>query len=210
MSTLAEFTIERGAFPFDRLFESLPEATVEIERIIPTGDAILPYVWIEGCDGARARDLLAGSPNLTTVEVIDVVGDRTLLRCKYVEAYEGVLGAIVHTGVTLLSADGSADGWKIQVRGLEQGDISAFDQFCRSNDIPLKLIALHDLSATDGPYAQELTGPQREALLLAFEMGYFDEPRTSTLEDVAAELGISRQALAKRLRRGHRRLIERL
>ncbi|MFC7027483.1 helix-turn-helix domain-containing protein [Halomicroarcula sp. GCM10025710] len=37
--------------------------------------------------------------------------------------------------------------------------------------------------------------------------GFFDEPRTATLEDVAAELGISRQAVANRLRRGHRALI---
>lgn len=210
MSTLAEFTIERGAFPFDPLFEAFPDATVEIERIIPTGNAILPYIWIKGADGTAARDLLVESPNLTAVEVIDVVKGRSLLRCEYVEAYEGLLGAIVETDVTLLSADGDGDGWTIQVRGLERGNISAFDRFCRSHDIALELTALYDMSDSEESYAQELTGPQREALLLAFEMGYFDDPRTATLDEIAAELGISRQALATRLRRGHRRLIARL
>lgn len=210
MATLAEFIIERGAFPFDRLFDSCPEATVEIERIVPTGDAILPYIWVEGTDEATATDLLSDSPNLAAVEVIDVVDDRSLLRCEYVETYEGVLGAIVETDVTLLSADGDVDGWTIQVRGLESGDISTFDQVCRSHDIVLELTELHDFSSGDSTYRKELTAPQREALLLAYELGYFDDPRTTTLEDIAAELDISRQALATRLRRGHRRLIERL
>jgi predicted DNA binding protein len=54
----------------------------------------------------------------------------------------------------------------------------------------------------------ELTDTQREALVLAYERGYFDSPRESSLEAVAEELGITQQSLSSRLRRGHRRLIE--
>jgi predicted DNA binding protein len=39
-------------------------------------------------------------------------------------------------------------------------------------------------------------------------MGYFEEPRTATLSDVAAELGISQPAAGGLLRRGVRRLVE--
>ncbi len=39
-----------------------------------------------------------------------------------------------------------------------------------------------------------LTDSQREALLVAFETGYFEEPRNATLSDVAADLDISQPA----------------
>jgi predicted DNA binding protein len=52
-----------------------------------------------------------------------------------------------------------------------------------------------------------LTDEQREVLQVAHDLGYFDVPRSATLADVAAELGISSQAASERLRRGHRQLI---
>jgi len=47
-----------------------------------------------------------------------------------------------------------------------------------------------------------LTDPQREALVLAYERGYFNSPREVTMEELGAELGITQQAVASRLRRG--------
>jgi predicted DNA binding protein len=210
MATLAEFTIDHGAFPFDEVFESFPDATIEIERLIPTGTAILPYIWVRGAESDQIKSSLSSSPVLANVEVIDQVADRTLHRCEYITTYEGVLGAIVETDVTLLSANGSNQGWTIQVRGIERGAVAEFDNACRNLDIDLTLTALHELSASTAPGPTELTAPQREALQLADEMGYFDEPRRATLEDVADELDISRQAVANRLRRGYRTLIRQL
>jgi predicted DNA binding protein len=52
-----------------------------------------------------------------------------------------------------------------------------------------------------------LTDSQREALLVAFETGYFEEPRNATLSEVAADLDISQPAASGLLRRGIKRLI---
>ena len=52
-----------------------------------------------------------------------------------------------------------------------------------------------------------LTQAQREAVLRALEMGYFEEPREATLDDVGAELGISQPAAGGLLRRGVKRLV---
>jgi predicted DNA binding protein len=52
-----------------------------------------------------------------------------------------------------------------------------------------------------------LTDSQREALLVAFERGYFEEPRDATLGEVAADLDISQPAASGLLRRGIKRLI---
>jgi predicted DNA binding protein len=52
-----------------------------------------------------------------------------------------------------------------------------------------------------------LTDSQREALLVAFETGYFEEPRNATLGEVAADLDISQPAASGLLRRGIKRLV---
>jgi predicted DNA binding protein len=41
----------------------------------------------------------------------------------------------------------------------------------------------------------------------AWDFGYFEEPRAATLDEIAAELDITRQSLSQRLRRGHHALI---
>ena len=53
-----------------------------------------------------------------------------------------------------------------------------------------------------------VTSKQREALMAAFEDGFYDVPR-QTMEELAdfAWLGVSHQTLSKRLRRAHDKLV---
>lgn len=53
----------------------------------------------------------------------------------------------------------------------------------------------------------DLADSQREALLVAFDAGYFGEPRTVTLSAVPAELEISQPAASGLTRRASRRII---
>jgi predicted DNA binding protein len=92
------------------------------------------------------------------------------------------------------------------VRGESRADIGNFRTYCQDNDIPIEITAVHALVAVQGE-GYELTDTQREALVLAYERGYFDSPRRASLADVADELGISQQSLSSRLRRGHKRLV---
>lgn len=61
---------------------------------------------------------------------------------------------------------------------------------------------LYQESETGSSARFSVTPPQQEALVQALEAGYYDVPRATTLEQLAAELGISDQALSARLRRG--------
>jgi len=53
-----------------------------------------------------------------------------------------------------------------------------------------------------------LTDAQFEALATAWERGFYTVPREVELVDIAADLGISHQALSERLRRGIDALIQ--
>jgi hypothetical protein len=59
--------------------------------------------------------------------------------------------------------------------------------------------------ALDDPIG--LTPARRETLLTALEVGYFAVPRETTLVELAAELGISDQAVSERLRRAQAKLL---
>jgi predicted DNA binding protein len=52
-----------------------------------------------------------------------------------------------------------------------------------------------------------LTPDQREALVLALNRGYFATPSEVTLDELADELDISRQALSTRIRRGNESIL---
>lgn len=106
----------------------------------------------------------------------------------------------------MLSGIGTKTEWRFEVRGENQAAIAEFREFCQERDIPITITAVHAMLPIKGE-GYQLTDTQREALVLAYEQGYFNTPREATLEEIADELGITQQALSSRLRRGNRRLI---
>lgn len=68
------------------------------------------------------------------------------------------------------------------------------------------------VSATDPREVQTvtidgLTAKQRQAVLRATELGYYDDPRSASLGDFAGALGVSDSAASKRLKSVERRLV---
>lgn len=204
MVTVAEFTVAADEFPLGGVFGVLPDATVELERVVPTTDGVVPYFWVR--NGGSFDVAVLERDGIRNVRLVDGVGDEYLLRCEWDPGYEGVLTGIVASNVTLLSAVGTAQNWVFEIRGEDRDAISNFRGYCRERDIPVRVTWMRALSSLEP--LDSLTPTQREALELAFHRGYFDSPRRATLADVARELDISPQALGSRIRRGTRRLVE--
>lgn len=77
----------------------------------------------------------------------------------------------------------------------------------RGFDVDVLEFREREAGELDHPGPHVLTEPQREALVLACERGYFEEPRRTSLEELAAELDLSASAVGARLRRGMKSLI---
>jgi predicted DNA binding protein len=204
---IARFTLPRGSFPFDRLFDRLPEATVELERVVPLGNAVVPYFWVTSDADAGLAALPSPAESEADLTVVAETGGQSLVRLTWTGDH-ALLDALVDADVTLLSAVGRADGWLLELRADDRASLARFDEACVAAGLAVDLVEIHALTATGGPDGGGLTAPQAEALGLAYRRGYYDEPRTATLADLAAELDVSRQAVSGRLRRGTRRLIE--
>lgn len=207
MATIAEFRLDADAFPLGTVFTHLPDATVVLERVVPTNKYIIPYFWVHHADAGNIETIFKDRLGIDRVELIDSIDDEYLVRIEWSADTEDILSAIAKMDVTLLSGEGNADEWRFELRGADQDAIASFHEYCREHDMLCELSALHSLASMHTGSEYELTETQLEALLFAYNHGYYETPREATLQDLAEELGISRQALASRLRRGTSRLI---
>jgi len=206
MATVMEFTSPAAEFPLGSVFEELPAAVVELERLIPHESLIIPYFWVRRADTEDIENAFEPHEGVTNIRMVDSIENEYLMRAEWKPAYFGVLSALAKANVVLLSGIGTKEQWRFEVRGESQAAIASFREYCQENEIPITITAVHAMVPIQGD-GYELTETQREALVLAYERGYFDTPRECSLEEIAEELGITQQSVSARLRRGHRRLI---
>ena len=202
MATEATFTVPSDQFPLGTVFEQLPNVTVELERIIPARDVVIPYFWVRGTAVDDIEGAFRDHPGVKRIELIDSVADEYLLRVEWALDYDDVLTTLTETEIALIEATGTNRQWTFEIRGDTRSDIATFQSRCRELDIPITLTELHALTPIETATEAALTETQQEALVLAYDRGYFDTPRGTTLEALGEELGISHQAVASRLRRG--------
>ncbi|QLG47830.1 helix-turn-helix domain-containing protein [Natrinema halophilum] len=209
MATIAEFTVGGDDFPLGSIFEELPTVTVELDRLVPTNKTILPYFWVWGRDMERVADVIADQPEILSVTIVDELEGGGLFRAVWDEQKEGILTAIAESDVVLTRGEGTGERgkWVFEFRVESLDSLSEFQQYCREHDIDLTLNRLFTLAEmqTGGKY--NLTSEQHEALVLAFNEGYYNDPRETNLEELAEMLGITRPSVTSRLHRGYRNLI---
>lgn len=208
MATEATFTIPADEFPLGTIFEELPDVTVELERIIPAQDVVIPYFWVRGTDADDVSGAFRDHPGVENIRLVDSVADQYLLRVEWALDYDGILSTLMETEIPVIEAVGTNEQWTFDVRGDDQADIATFQQRCRELDIPITLTKLHALTPIESETEAALTDAQREALVLGYERGYFETPRAVTMDDLGEELEISQQAVASRLRRGIENILE--
>ena len=210
MSIVAEFTIDAEQFLLGRVLRAGGGMNVEIERVVPASKRVMPYVWVSGGDRTAFEGGVRESDEVRELLHLDTIGERSLYRIDWDETVESLIYGMVETNATILEAHGR-DNWLFRIRFNDHESLSAFSDYCQRHEIRLNVRRVHNLTAeelNDRPL--DLTDEQREAIELALERGYFEVPRRATLSDLAAELGVSQQAISERLRRGTNKVMRAL
>lgn len=208
MTSIADFLLPAADFPLGRVFDEHPNARLELDRVVPNEDTVMPFFWVY--DDGEMREILAvfeSLDELRSVALMEDLGDKGLFRAEWDPEYMGIMGAIAATDVTVVSASGSESGWTFELRAAAAESFSEFQRNCDDHGIPVRLVRLSRLTETTTGGGYNLTDEQYEALILAFEEGYYDEPRRTDLGELASQLGISRPSLSARLKRGYRNLL---
>lgn len=207
MATEATFTVPSDQFPLGTVFNQLPNVTVELERIIPARDVVIPYFWVRGTEVDDIERAFTEHPGIKEIRLVDSVEDEYLLRVEWALDYADVHTILAEEGVPLIEATGTNQQWTFEIRGDNRSDIAAFQRRCRELDIPIALTELHALTPVETGTESALTDTQQEALELAYERGYFESPRQVTLDELGEELGISQQAVGSRLQGGTKHVL---
>lgn len=204
MSVIGKFTVPASALAMQQALAEVPEMSVVIERVVAHESGTLtPYFWVRGGDMERFKSALKDDPSVSEATRIDVLEDETLYRAVWPTDVESVGQAYLEAGATILEASGRNQRWELRLRFDNQKNLSAFHEYCEKNDIPLNVDRIYSPTTAKGGGQFGITPKQREALVTALDAGFYETPPATTMTEIAENLGISQQALSKRLRRAH-------
>lgn len=216
MTTLTEvrFAHEDGALAgtFERLesvaVRVLPETSTDPEQDL--------YVFtFDDAESEAIESALRRDHTVAAVEPMPEFGDRNLWGVAFAEDAKLLAPRVTRVGGFVVDARselacGGLRGWR--ERWLLPDREAAHDvwKYARDEGFEFQVLDLHGRGRTDArnPVGDVLTRQQREALLTAYRQGYFSEPREASLEDVADSLDHSSSAVAGRIKRGLRSLVE--
>lgn len=208
MSVILEFTIESEEFTLGQVLSGLPGMHLEIERIVPTGTQVMPFVWVTGENHAAFEETVRKSPDVRELVALDRVGDSELYRIEWENAPTELIEGIADA--TVLEARGNKD-WVFRLRFPDHDTLSRFHNYCTDHDITIHIERTYTFSEETEQRRQfDLSHEQREALVLAARRGYFATPSEVGLDELASDLGISRQALSTRIRRGNEKILRKV
>lgn len=207
MSVFGEFDLPAGTFAFQETMETLPEAIVEIERVVVTEDEVTPYCWVSGVSLDAFDDAVATDPSIDDCTLVDRHDEAGLFRTEWTDRLDPVVHAYRSIEGVVLEATGRDGFWEFRIRFDDRAEAVEFREYLQTYGIEFTLRRLTRASAPETGEQYDLTGKQREALVAAWHGGYFDTPRESTLREIADDLDITQQSLSQRLRRGFRSLI---
>lgn len=208
MSLTAEYRLRTPYLPLSDVVGAVPDLTIQIEdeEQLQSG----PLLFLIRVTGPSFNELdvaLDASPLIEKYSLISEVGSTRLYQLTMTihrpAAVEKILSSkMVAEGVTVLP-----DGWQVKQLFASRDEFTEVRDFARRMDISFQLDRLYESTSTDTELIG-LTDKQREALLAAYEEGYFAVPRQASMAAVADELDISPAALTERLHRAQSHLIE--
>lgn len=207
MTIFGEFHVPSEAFALHRTLQRVPDTAIEIERVVASKERLTPYFWVVSDDLAAFEDAASDDPSVSDLRELDVYDSSALYRAEWTRNVEAIAFAYTNVGAIIIEAAGKAEAWELQIRFDDRRRLDEFRDYCADEDIQFALNRLYDESQPRSGAAFGLTEKQAEALLTAWERGYFEVPRQVTLAEVAEELAISKESLSKRLRRGNDALV---
>ena len=201
---------DEAAFPI-ALTEQF-DCTYTLDGMVPAADGtVLQYVTIEGVSPDTVVEFAEGSPKVTETRLVSGGENSGVFE---VTIGDGPADTVVDVGgtVRILTAENGEARLVCEVAA--DADVrQVVDTFERAHPGTelLSKRAIELPVGTEAGFRQavddRLTEKQRAAVRAAFFAGYYDWPRGSTAEELAASMGVSSPTLHSHLRKAQRKLL---
>ena len=202
---IVDISVSADQFPLGRILDAYPNVEIELERLVPLQDGIMPLFWVSDGDSAAIEETLRTDSMTKSISRLTQMGSRVLYEIKWSSDMDGLVNALLESDARLLAAEGTADLWDFRIQFNRRSDMAHFRDLCDDAGISLTLRRLYNPTLPEE--SGSLSDEQYEALVTAFRAGYFDVPRGSKMSDLAAGYGVSDSAFSQRIRRGISSLI---
>lgn len=188
---------------------SLPDVTIRVVSEAGTDPQNSVYLfWFEATDFDELEATLTADHTVADFSVILETANRRMYRIRYSDEAKLVTPAITGGSGITVESESQDDGWMLQFQLQDHEELYALREYAIEEGITLDIAEIRQTVETRDRSTYGLTDAQQDALVTAFVHGYFDEPRETSLEELASLLDISSTAMSGRLRRGSARLIE--
>ena len=165
------------------------------------------FYHIESSDFQRFEDGLRNDRTIGGFErVIETRDGEAIYSFEYTDEAKILSPVISAANGVILDMENDGSAWILTVWMPDRTDLGHLWDYAQENGIDIDLLRVNEYASL-GKTDAGLTDSQRDALLVALEAGYFEEPRNASLGEVAADLDISQPAASGLLRRGIKRLV---
>ncbi len=190
--------------PFDKI------KSMELLHFLKHDTEELAGVWrVEFKDPTSGiKDLFVG----------DSLAEAQVLSCDKNGKYTVFIrtGPIVSGALSFINAAGGYLFLPLEIRDEKlkisfignENQMQDFFKKVTEKGIRYKVTSLTDASFSPDSPLNKLTEKQREALIAAHKLGYYDVPRRINTEQLAKKLGVSDSTLVEHLRKAEKRLID--
>lgn len=209
---IAEFVIDHPVF--GESLHRVPDIEIEWEDTYnrPDGPSQV-IVWIAADDFTAVESAIADDEAVKNPTNLVDFGDRRLYRVDLTDyGHQSlIMPKLFEVGGVLKEGIGTNDGWWFQARFPNRAAFEHVYEFCQEQDMAFEFKRLFEQGAENRGQSSTvsmLTEEQREALVTAWDHGFFEVPRKTTLVELADELGISDSAVSQRLRRAHQKICD--
>ncbi|GAB7020884.1 helix-turn-helix domain-containing protein [Halostagnicola bangensis] len=208
MGLTAEFRLLSEEMELVDVVRAVPDCTLIIEHDEQTVSGPVVRVIRVTCGSFDAFE--AALEDAANVEGFTLISDVDQVRSYHVVMdgpFEKEVDELTLNKTLIERQRVGPDGYYLKHQFANREELAAYRDSCVSMGVEFRLDRLYEADKNTG-WVPGVSEKQREALLAAYELGYFDVPRRAPLEEVATSLEISRSALAERLHRGQAHLIE--
>ncbi|KZN26472.1 DNA-binding protein [Haladaptatus sp. R4] len=174
-----------------------------------SNDAVTALLEVDG-ERERFRDEAADVLGMRSVDTARISERRftllAVLEPTVVPLLQGLVGTISREGLVvakpLLYRDGRVHARIVGSAAVLQRAVDEFPA-----EIALEISAIGEFDRSRETPLSGLSDRQREALLAAFDLGYYEQPRRATHEDVAARLDCAPNTASEHLQKAEIKLV---
>lgn len=201
-------TVPTREFALRETLADVPVAVFETQNVAAhNGNQPMPLLWATAPEFDALDDALRDDTTVESAREVTSRDGHRLYQLRWEPQTRSLLRVLLESGGTLLAASARGRQWQFDLFFPDHSAASRTYNCCQDWGIELSVAQVENDPSSVGDHRSFLSDKQQETLVTAYETDYYGVPRGVTMQELAARLGVSHQALSERLRRGHQGLI---